>query len=601
MRENVPVDGVALEMLSDLCCRLEISRAVKLVKSGLVQVPTVIGWLRPVILLPASTLSGLTPAQLEAILAHELAHVSRCDYLVNAAQCIVETLMFYHPVVWWISRCVREEREHCCDDLVVKVCGDRLAYAKALASLEGSRIGFRDFAFAAAGGSLLNRIRRLMGLPENQGASIGRQAAGLALIALGLLLLGFGIFALNEKPKYVAWARIKLDQKPAISVDATDGKLTLNGYDPYFMQTEFEIIQSDAVLEKAVAALNLNGKWGKKYGSQTLKTGDAVSLVRGRLDLRPIRNTSYLEIRVTDEDAQEAADLANAVASAYGELRNGQRQAGKQDELDILRKRMSEREEKVAAQQKVVDDLREKLGIPASVALGDAPVLMTAETLRKLESLRIENQAQYSKESRLWQALTNLSRSQLEQVLPTAASDTLLTSLLEQRSLAEQKLVQLKTDYGPGHPELVKTTELIKDLNSKITQRVDGIMLGLTQRVESLQKGLAHLEREVDSAKAEDIAIFARSRPYFDARQRLGELQRFNQVLAMKYATETIEAALPKSRVVEVFDQARAPLHAVSPNRPKASAMIVLGVALIGAGLLLCRSRTVPAAVALPV
>src|SRR5206468_7510728 len=115
-----------------------------LVKSGLVQVPIVIGCLRPVILLPAGTLSGLTPAQLEAILAHELAHVRRHDYLVNAAQCVLETLMFYHPVVWWISHCIREEREHCCDDLVVQVCGDRLAYAKALASLEGSRIGLRD-------------------------------------------------------------------------------------------------------------------------------------------------------------------------------------------------------------------------------------------------------------------------------------------------------------------------------------------------------------------------------------------------------------------------------------------------------------------------
>src|SRR6266566_531391 len=192
-RENVAVDGAALEMLSDLGCRLEISRAVKLMKSALVQVPTVVGWLKPVILLPASTLSGLSPAQLEAILAHELAHVKRHDYLVNTAQCLFETLMFYHPVMWWISRCVREEREHCCDDVVVKVCGNRLAYAKALASLAVSRTGFRGFAFAAAGGSLLHRVRRLMGLPEGQAASTSRQAAGLALIALGLLLVVFGI------------------------------------------------------------------------------------------------------------------------------------------------------------------------------------------------------------------------------------------------------------------------------------------------------------------------------------------------------------------------------------------------------------------------
>src|SRR5438132_1108681 len=135
IRDNEPVDPAWLETLNELRRRLEISRPVRLLKSALVEVPTVIGWLRPVILLPAASLTGLTPSQLEAILAHELAHVRRLDYVVGAFQCLVETLMFYHPAVWWISRCVREERENCCDDLVVKVCGDRLAYARALATL----------------------------------------------------------------------------------------------------------------------------------------------------------------------------------------------------------------------------------------------------------------------------------------------------------------------------------------------------------------------------------------------------------------------------------------------------------------------------------
>ena len=125
-RDNEPVEAAWLETLDDLRRRLGVSRPVRLLKSALVEVPTVIGWFRPVILLPAATLSGLTPGQLEAILAHELAHVRRLDYLVNAFQCLVETLMFYHPVAWWISRCIREERENCCDDLVIEVCGDRL-------------------------------------------------------------------------------------------------------------------------------------------------------------------------------------------------------------------------------------------------------------------------------------------------------------------------------------------------------------------------------------------------------------------------------------------------------------------------------------------
>ena len=98
-----------------------------------------IGWLRPVILFPASALTGLSAEQLEALLAHELAHIRRYDYLVNLLQTTVETLFFYHPAVWWVSAQVRQEREHCCDDLAVAACGDVLTYARALTALEQLR------------------------------------------------------------------------------------------------------------------------------------------------------------------------------------------------------------------------------------------------------------------------------------------------------------------------------------------------------------------------------------------------------------------------------------------------------------------------------
>src|SRR5262245_2612784 len=120
------------QTLRRLCDRLRAPRPARLLESALVKVPMVIGWLRPVILLPVGALTGLTPQQLEAIIAHELAHIRRHDYLINLLQAVVETLLFYHPAVWWVSRRIRQEREHCCDDLAVAVCGDALSYARAL-------------------------------------------------------------------------------------------------------------------------------------------------------------------------------------------------------------------------------------------------------------------------------------------------------------------------------------------------------------------------------------------------------------------------------------------------------------------------------------
>lgn len=150
------------DKLAELCRRLRLSRPVRLCESALVEVPTVIGSLKPVILLPASALTGLSPDQLEALLAHELAHIRRYDYLVNLFQTAVETLLFYHPAVWWVSAQIRQEREHCCDDLAVAACGDVLMYARALTALEQMRVSAPQLAVGASGGSLLVRIERLL-------------------------------------------------------------------------------------------------------------------------------------------------------------------------------------------------------------------------------------------------------------------------------------------------------------------------------------------------------------------------------------------------------------------------------------------------------
>lgn len=177
------------EVVATLRTRLGIAQGVRILESSGVSVPAVVGWLRPVILVPASALAGLSPQQLEAILAHELAHVRRHDYLINLLQTVVETLLFYHPVVWWVSRVVRQEREHCCDDLAVAVCGDRLVYARALADLEGLRTPSPRLAMASDGGSLLARIQRLAGLPSGpSGRSWLAGALALGLLPSGMMI-----------------------------------------------------------------------------------------------------------------------------------------------------------------------------------------------------------------------------------------------------------------------------------------------------------------------------------------------------------------------------------------------------------------------------
>jgi beta-lactamase regulating signal transducer with metallopeptidase domain/beta-lactamase class D len=157
-----PVEQRWREKAAEIAQSLSVSAPVKVLESSLVMVPTAVGWLRPAILLPASTFTGLTPQQLESILAHELAHIRRHDYLVNLLQTTVEALLFYHPAVWWVSRQIRSEREQACDDMVVRVTGDALTYARALTKVERLRDAGPSLALAADGGSLRARVLRLV-------------------------------------------------------------------------------------------------------------------------------------------------------------------------------------------------------------------------------------------------------------------------------------------------------------------------------------------------------------------------------------------------------------------------------------------------------
>lgn len=189
---------------------LRLWRAVDLFESAAVEVPTVVGWLRPVVLLPIASLSGLSAQQIEMVLAHELAHIRRHDFIVNLMQSVVETLLFYHPAVWWISQQIRVEREHCCDDLAVSVFGDPLQYARALTRFEELRITAAQTALAANGGSLLGRIRRLVVARAESANWSSRWAAGLALVTIVAML-----YAAPALPLFASYDDQPKKQQPA--------------------------------------------------------------------------------------------------------------------------------------------------------------------------------------------------------------------------------------------------------------------------------------------------------------------------------------------------------------------------------------------------
>ncbi|MFD1140140.1 M56 family metallopeptidase [Larkinella insperata] len=192
-RRNInPAPEAWQNYLQQIARQLGISDAVRLMESTEITVPMTIGWLKPVVLIPIGLLAGLSPRQVEAVLAHELAHIRRYDYLVNLLQSVVEIVLFFHPAVWWLSARIREEREHCCDDVAIQLCGERASLAQALVHIEERRQAVATtpslaMAFGARRPSFLQRVKRVIGLREPQAAS---RPNGLAVAGFLVLLAG---------------------------------------------------------------------------------------------------------------------------------------------------------------------------------------------------------------------------------------------------------------------------------------------------------------------------------------------------------------------------------------------------------------------------
>ena len=295
---SLPVPPEWERALRDLMRRAAISAPVRLAIHPLTQVPCVIGWLRPVILMPAASLAGLDWRALEALLTHELAHIRRHDYLVNLLQTTVDTLLFYHPAVWWVSRRVRMERENCCDDFAAQLCGGRLIYARALVDLEQTRAAEPAFAMSARGGSLVERVQRLLrtGAPERRGPAWPSALAGIAVVACMVAFLHTPANA--QRAAQPAPPAPSSAARPEHARDFLSGitaagfhnltvdeliDLKIHGVTPEFAmavkQAGYQDVTAEQLVDMAIHGVDVAFMQGmQKNGLNNLSVGDLVSL-----------------------------------------------------------------------------------------------------------------------------------------------------------------------------------------------------------------------------------------------------------------------------------------------------------------------------------
>ena len=411
-----------------------------------------------------------------------------------------------------------------------------------------------------------------------------RKTVILAVFLLVVITATLVTFILPES--YSSTARIEIERDQS-DIQALMQTPTMGAYDPFFIQTEFEVIQSELILGRVIDTLNLQEVWGKTYANgEKLTRLEAIGLLKRKMSLHPVRNTILIEIQVFSENPTEARDIANAVAKAYQEHRTSRRAELTRGGIVSLIEQRKEKEAEIKVERAKLDKLRQDLNIPDSAASEYASgPLLTQESLKHINALRIESEAEFVHQSVLLSDLEKLSTNQLAQTLPTVTQENLLGNLLEQKNLADQRLIFIEKDLGTNHPDVIKAIASKVDLEEKINARVEGDMLALKTRVHALGVGLTNFIQAVAKATQEDIDKANQSQPYFDAKRRLEELIKFRVVLDSKIAVEQVDKDLPKTITVTIIDSAQVSAKPVRPNKPLNIALgIIIGL-VVGVGL----------------
>ncbi len=300
---------------------LGIRKPIPLLESAHISMPMMLGYFKPIVLLPIGTINALTPEQVEAVLAHELAHIARHDYLFNILQSIIEVLFFFNPVVWWMSANVRTERENCCDDLALQICGDSLTYAKSLVhlqELEQSRMPQLALALFGHKKQLLQRVQRILNHPQSKSSIMEK------LTATGLLLLALCFYSATTIWQTEAASPIETettehfelsDALPKVTCDLTGEKEGKT----FHLKMEDGMVESLKIDGTAVPATEL-----KHYGNYVVRILDEmpVSLVSSASEtapsIRSFRDTipnmkGTANIQLKDDDENVAVKIKDGV------------------------------------------------------------------------------------------------------------------------------------------------------------------------------------------------------------------------------------------------------------------------------------------------
>lgn len=389
-------------------------------------------------------------------------------------------------------------------------------------------------------------------------------------------------------PAYSSKVIIEIQQDMP-DVQAKEGSTWLRPMaDPFFIQTEFQRIQSKPVFYEVIEDLKLREEWGRKFKQPGPLTKEkAYQILKGSIDVKQSQHTSLVEIHASSDNKDEAAILAQKVAEVYAKVRSESRSKLTTKGLGNLREQLAKKDQAITNQQRMVNDYRVKFEISDWEAAYNMPTpSLDQETLRRINDALLLARGNFSMASNLYAKLSILPREKLKGAAPLQIPGAgHVTELIAQETATEQKLATLAAQYGAEHPDVRSLTALLQTNRVQLDKALEGLIDGLEIQMHTYRANMENYRSELDSLRNKDLQNYSKTRPYYEAKEELNQMKFLRDRVQQNLELTEMEAASPREGTVQVIEPAEPnPV----PYRPNKKLNIGLGIGiglLIGIGL----------------
>ena len=369
-------------------------------------------------------------------------------------------------------------------------------------------------------------------------------------------------------PTFASVVRISV-QKDAGDIPGMNTVQAYASFDPYWVQTEFEKIESKMILYQVIDNLKLSQAWGEKYKEGELRRDVTYALLKRAVTVNQTRGTSLIEINVESDTPDEASKIANEIASVYKDSRIKRWEETSRRGLTILEQKFDTNNIEIRDLQASIDDMKLKLNISDidnEKSILSSPIEQYG--LRSLDAERIRDEAEYVRMDSIYDGLLGSSKVEQRKVIRSALpADPVLNQLMEALGVVEVKLSAITNSYSFEHPEVMAIRDSITTLNRQLDEHVDGMIKGLGISLKSRWAALSNLTYKVSQSKSNDIYLTTMRRPYFQAKRDLENLQLTRAKLADRIWTQIVEDSIPRNLIVEILDPAEAVMRPIKPNK----------------------------------